>query len=104
MENKVYGYGRAGDGSAVIGEMQDNLSIRSMHSGIYAFNCLRDINVLQKGEQVKVLFKVQPCLEKEHRKGTLQIMYGKPRIVEKDTGSVHKIADCGSIKITGCNW
>lgn len=104
MEYKVYGYGRAYDGTTVIGEMQGNLSIHSEHGSIYAFNCLHDINVLQKGERVKVLFKVQPCSEKEHRKGTLQIMYGKPRIVEEGSGSVHKVHDCGSIKITGCNW
>jgi hypothetical protein len=102
MENKVYGFGCAGDGTLVIGELQNNLSIHSMHSGIYAFNCLRNINVLNKGEQLKVKFKVQPCSEKEYRNGTLQIVYGRPRIVD-DKDAYYKIENTGCIKIKGYN-
>lgn len=102
MENKVYGFGRAGDGTLVIGEMQNNLSIHSMHSGIYAFNCLSNINVLNKGEQLNVKFKVQPCSEKEYRNGKLQIVYGKPRIVD-DNGAYYKIENTGCIKVKGYN-
>lgn len=102
MEDKVYGFGRAGDGTLVIGEMQSNFSIHSFHHSIYGFNCLNNINVLNKGEQLKVKFKVQPCSEKEHRNGTLKIIYGKPRIVD-DNGAYYKIENTGCIKIIGYN-
>lgn len=102
MENKVYGYGRAGDGTLVIGELQNNLSIHSMHSSIYAFNCLSNINVINKGEQLKVKFKVQPCAGRDYRNGTLKIVYGKPRIVDED-GTYYKIENTGCIRIEGYN-
>lgn len=93
MEEKIYAYGED-FGSLVIGEVRKECLSISTGASLYNFNVLKNVNILSKGDKVNVTFR--NAHSSTTFDGSLQIVYGKPRIVDSK-GGYHKLQDCYSI-------
>lgn len=93
MEEKDYAYGDF-NGSLIIGEVRRECLSISTGASLYNFNVLRNVNILNKGEKVNITFR--DIHSSETKNGVLQIVYGKPRVIDSN-GGYHKLDTVHSI-------